>query len=60
LAALVHPPLTTIRQPKYEMGAAAIEMLVKLTTSKNRMPEHRVMGVELVERASVGKPRPHR
>lgn len=60
LAALVHPPLTTIRQPKYEMGAAAIEMIVKLTNAKHRVPEHRVLGVELVERASVGKPRSRR
>jgi LacI family transcriptional regulator len=59
LAALVHPPLTTIRQPKYEMGAAALEMIVKLTNAKHRMPEHRLLGVELVERASVSQPRPH-
>lgn len=57
LAALVHPPLTTIRQPKYEMGAAALEMIVKLMNAKHRMPEHRVFGVELVERASISKPR---
>jgi LacI family transcriptional regulator len=60
LAALVHPPLTTVRQPKYEMGAAALEMIVKLTNAKHRMPEHRVLGVELVERASVSKPNPRR
>lgn len=60
LAALVHPPLTTIRQPKYEMGAAALEMVVKLAQSKNRVPEHRVLGVELMERASVGEPRARR
>jgi DNA-binding LacI/PurR family transcriptional regulator len=60
LAALVHPPLTTIRQPKYEMGAAALEMVVKLAQSKRRMPEHRMLGVELVERASVAEPRSRR
>ena len=60
LAALVHPPLTTVRQPKYEMGVAALEMIVKLTNAKHRMPEHRVLGVELVERASVSKPHPRR
>jgi LacI family transcriptional regulator len=60
LAALVHPPLTTIRQSKYEMGAAALDMIVKLTSARHRMPEHRVLGVELVERASVSKPRPQR
>lgn len=60
LAALVHPPLTTIRQPKYEMGVAAVEMVMKLAHSKNRMPEHRVLGVELMERASVAEPRSRR
>jgi LacI family transcriptional regulator len=60
LAALVHPPLTTIRQPKYEMGAAALEMVIKLAHGKNRVPEHRVLGVELMERASVAEPRARR
>jgi LacI family transcriptional regulator len=56
LAALVHPPLTTIRQPKYEMGAAALEMVMKLAGNKQRVPEHRVLGVELMERSSIAKP----
>lgn len=60
LAALVHPPLTTVRQPKYEMGAAALEMVMKLANSKHRVPEHRVLGVELMERASVAEPRARR
>ncbi len=59
LAALVYPPLTTIQQPKYEMGAAALEMIVKLTNTRHRMPEHRVLGVALVERSSVSKARTH-
>jgi DNA-binding LacI/PurR family transcriptional regulator len=60
LAALVYPPLTTIRQPKYEMGAAALEMVMKLANNKHRVPEHRVLGVELMERASIAKPRTSR
>lgn len=60
LAALVHPPLTTVRQPKYEIGAAALEMVMKLANSKNRVPEHRVLGVELMERASIAGPRARR
>lgn len=60
LAALVHPPLTTVRQPKYEMGAAALEIVVKLANGKHRVPEHRVLGVELLERASVAEPRTRR
>jgi LacI family transcriptional regulator len=60
LAALVHPPLTTVRQPKYEMGSAALEIVVRSTNAKHRIPEHRVLGVELVERASVSKSRSRR
>jgi DNA-binding LacI/PurR family transcriptional regulator len=55
LAALVHPPLTTIRQPKYEIGSAAIDVLLRLSAGKDRTPEHRVLGVELIERSSVKK-----
>ena len=53
LAALVHPSLTTIRQPKYEIGSAAIDILLRLSSGKDRTPEHRVLGVELIERSSV-------
>ena len=60
LAALVHPPLTTVRQPKYDIGAAALEMVTKLASSKHRVPEHRVLGVELIKRASVAEPRARR
>lgn len=56
LASIVHPPLTTIRQSKYEIGGAAVDILLRLAAGKDRSPEHRVLGVELVERASVGAP----
>jgi DNA-binding LacI/PurR family transcriptional regulator len=48
LSSIIHPPLTTIEQPKYEMGRAAVEILLK----QSNMPEHRVLGVELIERQS--------
>jgi DNA-binding LacI/PurR family transcriptional regulator len=52
-AAIVHPPLTTIHQSKYEMGQAAVDILLRLAKGKDKSPENRVLGVELIERASV-------
>jgi LacI family transcriptional regulator len=56
LASIVYPPLTTIRQSKYEIGEAAVGILLRLAAGKDRSLEHRVLGVELVERASVSAP----
>lgn len=53
VASIVHPPLTTIRQSKYEIGSAAVDIVLRLAAGKDRAPEHRVLGVELIERASV-------
>jgi DNA-binding LacI/PurR family transcriptional regulator len=53
LSAIVHPPLTTIHQPKYEIGGAAVEILLRLgKRGEHQAPEHRLFGVELVERQS--------
>ena len=53
LSSVIHPPLTTIHQPKYEIGRAAVEILMRLCgKSTDRSPEHRVLGVELIERQS--------
>jgi DNA-binding LacI/PurR family transcriptional regulator len=51
MAAIVHPPLTTVHQPKYETGKAALEILLNLRESPETM-EHRVLGVRLIERES--------
>ncbi len=52
LGAIVHPPLTTIQQPKYEMGKAAVEILLSRRDALD-LPEHRVLGVRLIERQST-------
>jgi DNA-binding LacI/PurR family transcriptional regulator len=52
LAAIVHPPLTTIRQPGYEMGRAAVEILLRQADREGVLPEHRIFDVELIERQS--------
>jgi LacI family transcriptional regulator len=55
-SSIIHPPLTTIHQPKYEMGQAAVEILLRMGRDKTRRtPESRVLGVELVERQSCGR-----
>ncbi len=51
---IAHPPLTTVHQPKYEIGAAAVEILLRLAEKRNgSAPERRIFGVELIERDSV-------
>ncbi|MFB3903753.1 MAG: LacI family DNA-binding transcriptional regulator [Acidobacteriota bacterium] len=55
LAAILQPPLTTIHQPKYEMGEAAVQILLRQIARPDSGPEHRVLGVQLVERESCRK-----
>ena len=43
--------LTTVHQPKYELGQAAVEMLLR-GVSGDPDPEHRLLGVRLIERQS--------
>lgn len=54
LATVIHPPLSTINQPKSEIGRIAVEMLLKAADGKQvTLPEHRVLAVNLVQREST-------
>jgi LacI family transcriptional regulator len=54
LAELVSPALTTIRQAKRELGAAAARSLVQLIDDVDAAPHVSVLPVELVVRQSCG------
>ncbi len=55
ISVVLHPPLTTIHQPKYETGQAAVEILLRLANGRNPVAEHRLLGVKLIERQSCRK-----
>jgi LacI family transcriptional regulator len=52
LAAFTNPSLTTVAQPKHEMGAAAVDMLVGRIADRNKSPTKRALPTELVIRDS--------
>jgi LacI family transcriptional regulator len=51
-AALAHPPLTTIRQDRQELGTVAAELAIELIENPDATPPATVLPVELVVRAS--------
>ncbi len=53
VAAFVEPPLTTVRQPKLEMGRRAMDRVLG-ARSATRRPGHETLAGELVVRASSG------
>lgn len=56
-ADVVRPPLTTIHVPKYEVGQAAVEILLDLAKSgRLRVPQQREFGVRLIKRCSTSAP----
>jgi LacI family transcriptional regulator len=56
MASIAHPPLTTVHQPKYEIGQAAVEILLRMAQGKeNQVAGHRLFGVHLIERESCAK-----
>ncbi len=52
LASFTTPRLTTIAQPKYEMGLMAAEMLVERIKNKELPPRRRLLATELIVRDS--------
>lgn len=53
-ASVVRPPLTTVRQPTFEMGRLAVDLLLRLIAGESPEPRHVVLPVELVVRSSCG------
>ncbi|WP_261130309.1 LacI family DNA-binding transcriptional regulator [Bacillus sp. Marseille-Q3570] len=52
LAEFVEPPLSTIRQPKYEAGALAVHLIFQ-QLSKEKVEPYYKLSTELIERESV-------
>ncbi|ASN06248.1 LacI family DNA-binding transcriptional regulator [Virgibacillus necropolis] len=52
LAEYVSPPLTTIKQPKYEAGALSVHLIFQLLAGDN-VDHHYKLSTELIERKSV-------
>jgi len=57
LADIFHPPLTSVRQPAFEMGQVAMEMLIQIIESKHPVTKYetKVLNTELTVRASSVK-----
>jgi len=53
-AARTEPPLTTVRQPVYRLGAIAVDSLLDLIDHQDSSPRRIVLPTELVVRASCG------
>jgi DNA-binding LacI/PurR family transcriptional regulator len=48
-------PLTTVRQPKFDLGSAAMDSMLQLL--KGERPESKRLPVEVILRASTAPPR---
>ncbi|MEN4041075.1 MAG: LacI family DNA-binding transcriptional regulator [Anaerolineaceae bacterium] len=53
IARFINPPLTTIAQPKKEIGRQAVNLVVERMSSKNRPPSRLVLPPELIVRRST-------
>jgi LacI family transcriptional regulator len=54
LASYTNPPLTTIKQPKVEMGLATLNFLLTRIHDKQAVPQRSLLPVSLVIRGSCG------
>lgn len=54
LAAHSHPPLTTVRQPVYEIGQRICEMLIHLLRGETLEERHVILQPQLIVRVSCG------
>lgn len=52
---LFYPRITTVVQPKYEMGMAAVELLLKKITKPDSVPEHKIVESYIFEGDTAGK-----
>lgn len=55
-AVALNPPLTAVRQPGYELGTTATELLVKRLKDPSRSSSKIVLNPELIIRKSCGSP----
>jgi LacI family transcriptional regulator len=55
-AAMVYPPLTTVRQPLAQMGRVATQMLLRLIDNPQLQVEHVALPTELIVRQSCRAP----
>lgn len=56
LAGYINPPLTTIAQPKYELGVIAAELLLARLSDPDLPPQRRLLQAHLVVRHSTAAP----
>ena len=53
LAGYINPPLTTVAQPKYELGVIAAELLLARLAEPDLPPQRRLLQAQLVVRQST-------
>ena len=55
LAELYYPALTTVRQPKYEIGRLSAQMLLQRISGASTEPVHRILDANVVFRDTVAR-----